>query len=76
MTMYMKSLHMYFEIVLIGVGAGPADRRLPDQCFYANVPPPLRARIVHGHTACKHRTCRICLTKFHETATPLVLNSS
>ena len=43
--------------------------------FYANVPPPLRAHIVHGHTVCKHGTCsvfpRLCLTKVYETATPL-----
>ena len=56
----------------IGVGAGPADRRLPDQCYYANAPPPLLARIVHRHTVCKHGTCRICLSKVHETATPLL----
>ena len=59
--------------MFIGVGAGPADRRLTDQCFYANAPPPLRARIVHGHTVCKCGTYRICLTKVHETATPLML---
>ena len=39
--------------------------------FYANAPPPLRARIVYGHTVRKHGTCRICLTNVHETATPL-----
>ena len=44
--------------------------------FYANVPPPLRAHIVHEHTVCKHGTCsvfpRLCLTKVYETATPLI----
>ena len=59
-------------MINIGVGAGPADQRLPDQCFYANAPPPLPTRIVHGHTVCKHGTCRICLTNVHETATPLI----
>ena len=46
-----------------------------DQCFYANEPPPLRARMVHEHTVCKHVTCnvfpRLYLIKVHETATPL-----
>ena len=75
----MSGLEFFFKLEefarYIGIGAGPADWRLPDQCFYANVPPPLRAHIVHRHTVCKHGTCsvfpRLCLTKVHETATPL-----
>ena len=37
--------------------------------------PLLRALIIHGHvyTVCKHGTCRLCLTKVHETATPLLI---
>ena len=65
-------LYVVDQKLCIGVGVGLADRRLPDQCFYANAHPPLRERIVHGHTVCKHGTCRICLTNVHETATPLL----
>ena len=50
---------------------GPA---FADQCFYANVPHPLRARMVRGHSVHKHGSWslfpRLYLTKVHETATP------